>query len=76
MGIAGLMREKLHVAHTLRVQQDEWCAEAELAQQAHFQGNFPKLSTFFPEEEVHESLVALLRGDVRLNIHCYLVTLL
>ncbi|KAF9926009.1 hypothetical protein FBU30_004302 [Linnemannia zychae] len=67
LGESWLFREKLAKATELKRAQDDWCSAA---------GALPhwgrhRLSTPFPEDLQYESLVALLRGDVRLNVHCY-----
>ncbi|KAF9126734.1 hypothetical protein BGW39_006421 [Mortierella sp. 14UC] len=67
LGEGWLFRERFSKATKLKLAQDDWCAAA---------ASLPKwgrhrLSTPFPEELQYESLVALLRGDVRLNVHCY-----
>jgi imidazolonepropionase-like amidohydrolase len=67
MGEAWMFRERLSKARDLLRQQDAWCAAAERIQ------NHPDriLSESFPESLENESLVALLRGKVKLNVHCY-----
>ncbi|CAG8727104.1 2824_t:CDS:2, partial [Dentiscutata heterogama] len=45
--------------------QDDWCsAAAKLS-------NGEQLNSYFPEDLHLESLVALLRGDAKLNLHCH-----
>ncbi|KAF7730093.1 hypothetical protein EC973_003039 [Apophysomyces ossiformis] len=61
---AFLVREILVEAQKLKKQQDDWCSAATHTDKA-------RLETPFPEELRLESLVALLRGEVLLNIHCY-----
>jgi hypothetical protein len=58
MGVAWLMRHQLEQARKLKDLQDQWCA-----------------STYrrgpFPQDLRYESLVALLRHQVYLNVHVY-----
>jgi len=63
LGSAWVMRRRLEQARALVHAQDAWCT----APGAH------QRSTPFPQEREHESLAALLRGEVKLNTHCYLV---
>ncbi|KAI7874120.1 composite domain of metallo-dependent hydrolase [Lichtheimia hyalospora FSU 10163] len=65
MGEAYLFRKELERARQLLIEQDDWCNAAENLDQG------GRLESRFPETLELESLVALLRGDVRLNIHCY-----
>ncbi|KAG0207829.1 hypothetical protein BGX33_006607 [Mortierella sp. NVP41] len=67
LGEGWLFRERFSKATELKRAQDDWCSAA---------GDLPRwgrhrLRTPFPEDLQYESLVALLRGDVRLNVHCY-----
>lgn len=61
LGMAHLLRKELTKAQTLMRQQDDWCHNAQHG----------RVDTVFPEDIDLESLVALLRGQVLLNIHCY-----
>ena len=61
LGMAYLLRKELTKAQTLKREQDDWCYNAERG----------RVNTVFPENIDLESLVALLRGEVLLNIHCY-----
>ena len=63
LGSAWVMRRRLELASKLDLQQRAWCATGGGAG-----GNGP-----FPSDLALEPLVALLRGDVRLHIHCYKV---
>lgn len=65
MGEAYLFRKELERARNLLIEQDDWCSAAENL------GEGERLESRFPETLELEILVALLRGDVRLNIHCY-----
>ncbi|KAI8376532.1 uncharacterized protein BYT42DRAFT_534964 [Radiomyces spectabilis] len=64
LGEAYLFRQKLAEAQQLMFKQDDWCSAAENLDEG-------RLETRFPEDLSLESLVALLRGDVLLNVHCY-----
>ncbi|KAG0165678.1 hypothetical protein DFQ28_008568 [Apophysomyces sp. BC1034] len=64
LGEAFIVRQRLAEAQNLKRQQNDWCSAASNAGKAH-------LDVPFPEDISLESLVALLRGDVHLNIHCY-----
>lgn len=71
MGEGYLFRKWFNNASKLKDQQDDWCeAAARLNASSHHQQK-TRLSTPFPEDLELESLVALLRGDTKLNIHCY-----
>ncbi|KAI9011853.1 hypothetical protein CLU79DRAFT_771604 [Phycomyces nitens] len=68
LGEAFLFRQRIQKAQKLKEQQDDWCNAAnELSQ--HNSGF--ELNRHFPTDLSLESLVALLRGKVLLNIHCY-----
>jgi hypothetical protein len=64
LGEAYLFRHEFTRARTLMREQDDWC-KAATATSSH------RFETPFPEDLSLESLVALLRGDVLLNVHCY-----
>ncbi|KAI9269294.1 hypothetical protein BDA99DRAFT_461129 [Phascolomyces articulosus] len=66
MGEAYLFRQRLDDARTLMNAQDDWCSAAQ-----NIDPESTRLESRFPEELKLESLVALLRGDVLLNVHCY-----
>ncbi|KAF8971311.1 hypothetical protein BGZ46_010308 [Entomortierella lignicola] len=67
LGEGWLFREEFSKATALKKAQDDWCdaAEAIPTYGRH------RLQTPFPENLEYESLVGILRDDVRLNIHCY-----
>ncbi|CAG8494493.1 17429_t:CDS:10 [Gigaspora margarita] len=65
LGEAWLFRKFFNEARTLMQKQDDWCKAAEKL------NDDEQLNSYFPEELRLESLVALLRGDVKLNVHCY-----
>ncbi|GJJ68433.1 hypothetical protein EMPS_00779 [Entomortierella parvispora] len=67
LGEGWLLRDQFAKATELKRAQDDWCIAAE---------NLPKfgrhrLDKPFPEDLQYESLVGILRDDVKLNIHCY-----
>lgn len=63
MGEAYLFRKQFAEAQKLMREQDDWCRAAE--------DTSSRFDTPFPEDLSLESLVALLRGEVLLNVHCY-----
>ncbi|CAG8628867.1 5910_t:CDS:10, partial [Cetraspora pellucida] len=65
LGEAWLFRKLFNEAQALMHKQDDWCKAAEKL------SGDEQLNSYFPEDLRLESLVALLRGDVKLNIHCY-----
>ncbi|KAI9204645.1 uncharacterized protein BJ171DRAFT_459226 [Polychytrium aggregatum] len=71
MGEAWLFREKFEAAQKLKDVQDDWCAVASEARRRFGRSAHRVVSSRFPEDLKLESLVALLRGDVGLNVHCY-----
>ncbi|OZJ05153.1 hypothetical protein BZG36_02194 [Bifiguratus adelaidae] len=66
LGEAYLFRQRMQKARQLKRAQEAWC---ERAQQ--LQGRHQLIAEPFPEDIDQESLIALLRGDVLLNVHCY-----
>ncbi|KAJ3147656.1 hypothetical protein HK101_002214, partial [Irineochytrium annulatum] len=76
LGSGWLYRKQFEQARELLRSQDAWCDAADRAvklsggivSRAHSR---VAASAPFPERLVDESLVALLRGDVRLQVHCY-----
>ncbi|KAK3822422.1 MAG: hypothetical protein JOS17DRAFT_753523 [Linnemannia elongata] len=67
LGEGWLLRDQFAKATELRRAQDDWCHAAE---------ELPKwgrhrLDKPFPEDLQYESLVGILRDEVKLNIHCY-----
>ncbi|KAI8972923.1 hypothetical protein BDB01DRAFT_808623 [Pilobolus umbonatus] len=70
MGENYLFRRRLEEAQQLKRKQDDWCDSAQRIQASPEQG--VRLSEAYPEDLMLESLVALLRHQVNLNIHCYL----
>ena len=72
LGEAWLFRKSFESARNLLEQQDDWC-EAGLVAQNRYGSDNAHLFVHgrFPERLEWESLVALLRGSVKLNVHCY-----
>lgn len=63
-----MFRQRLDEARQLMEAQNDWCLAA---QDLDINAPDTRLESRFPEDLAYESLVALLRGDVRLNVHCY-----
>ena len=61
LGAGWLFRERFFAARELMREQDEWCKINTGSAQ----------TSRFPEKLELESIVALLRGQVKLNVHCY-----
>lgn len=70
MGVAYLFRKKFAEAADLVQRQDAWCASSERIRSE------MRLTNAFPESVELESLAALVRGQVLLNVHCYQVLFL
>ncbi|RKP12736.1 hypothetical protein BJ684DRAFT_6137, partial [Piptocephalis cylindrospora] len=66
MGEAWSLRKAFTEAQALTRRQDAWCEGAR-----DLRGGGERMATNFPEDLALESLTALLRGHVRLNVHCY-----
>ena len=62
LGEAYLFRKRISQARDVMRQQDQWCARREKRE---------PLYHSYPDPIEHESLIALLRGKVLLNVHCY-----
>ncbi|KAI8970441.1 hypothetical protein BDF20DRAFT_891289 [Mycotypha africana] len=74
MGEAFLFRKAFADAQRLIQSQEDWCDAAEIINSRRDNkenGNLARLDSRFPENLELESLTALLRGQVKLNIHCY-----
>lgn len=73
MGEAYLFRKRFQEAHALKRAQDDWCEAAIRLNSTHAgcKGRV-RLDEPFPENLDLESLVALMRHKVKLNVHCYL----
>lgn len=74
MGEAYLFRKRFEEAQEMMRQQDDWCDTAMRLNKTQHNASPPetRLSEPFPESLKLDSLVALLRHNVKLNIHCYL----
>ncbi|KAI8586364.1 hypothetical protein BDZ88DRAFT_429318 [Geranomyces variabilis] len=72
LGSAWGFRKQFAAARTLMHAQDDWCAAAGDARRRYgHDGARRALGGRLPEDLALESLVALLRGQVLLNVHCY-----
>ncbi|KAI9333372.1 hypothetical protein DFJ73DRAFT_896103, partial [Zopfochytrium polystomum] len=71
MGNGWLFRERFEEARALLRRQDDWCEAAGAAERRFGRNAHRAVAARYPDDLVNESLVALLRGDVRLNVHCY-----
>ncbi|ORZ13347.1 hypothetical protein BCR41DRAFT_381221 [Lobosporangium transversale] len=67
LGEGWVFREQFAKATELKRAQDDWCNAIERLPRF---GRY-RLSIPFPEDPQYESLIGILRGDVKLNIHCY-----
>jgi hypothetical protein len=73
MGNAWVFRKHMDRARELVERQDEWCLAAEAAREGGDEGGIRALfgNGGLPEELELESSVAILRGKVGVNVHCY-----
>ncbi|KAI8383028.1 hypothetical protein BD560DRAFT_385830 [Blakeslea trispora] len=71
MGEAYLFRQAFTDAQKLVEAQNDWCSNAQEAGYSDTDQDWPHFDRPFPEDIKLESLAALLRGEVKLNIHCY-----
>ncbi|KAJ1562582.1 hypothetical protein HK405_010403 [Cladochytrium tenue] len=71
MGNGWLFRSHFGAASKLVQDQDDWCEAANRAATKYGRQAHLHISKRYPEELALESLAALLRGDVRLQVHCY-----
>jgi hypothetical protein len=78
MGNAWIFRKHFERALELKTRQDEWCLAAAVAREKHDPTLIAALTVStegqkggLPEELELESSVAILRGKVGVNIHCY-----
>ncbi|OAA68503.1 amidohydrolase [Niveomyces insectorum RCEF 264] len=65
LGEGWAFRQAFERASTLRRAQDDWCRAA--AADRH------RVRTYLPEEREWDALVAVLRGQVHVHVHCYTV---
>lgn len=78
MGESYLFRRRFEEAQALKRAQDDWCDAAFRINKTIptdrpvDENTITRLSEPFPESLKLESLVALLRHQVKLNVHCYL----
>ena len=73
MGEAYLFRKRFEEAQEKMRQQDDWCDTAmRLNKTQDTLSSEIHLTEPFPESLKLDSLIALLRHNVKLNIHCYL----
>ncbi|RAH69774.1 amidohydrolase [Aspergillus aculeatinus CBS 121060] len=76
LGLAWLLREELNKARELHARQTEWCQAAFQIEESRV-GQSQQIANFIdrqgkrPEEFQLDTLVALLRGELNLNVHCY-----
>jgi hypothetical protein len=78
MGNAWLFRKHMERAVELKTRQDEWCLAAAVARERREPELISKLTSTresksggLPDELELESSVAILRGKIGVNIHCY-----
>jgi imidazolonepropionase-like amidohydrolase len=71
LGEGYLFRERINEAFQAKKAQDQWCYEAKMMKSAFSDKGHLRMNRVFPEPLEHESLIALLRGEILLNVHCY-----
>ncbi|KAJ3414543.1 hypothetical protein HDV05_006457 [Chytridiales sp. JEL 0842] len=71
MGSGWMFRKRFEQARTTLRAQEDWCESASKAKKAFKDDAYMHVHKRYPDTLVDESLVALLRGDIRLNVHCY-----
>ncbi|KAI8851350.1 hypothetical protein BC829DRAFT_441528 [Chytridium lagenaria] len=71
MGSGWLYRKRFEEARTTLRLQEDWCVAAKAADAKFGAAAHQYVTERFPDPLEQDSLVALLRGDVRVNIHCY-----
>jgi imidazolonepropionase-like amidohydrolase len=71
LGEGYVFRRRIDQAYKAKQAQDQWCYEAETAKARFKSKGHQNINRVYPEPIEHESLIALLRGDVFLNFHCY-----
>jgi hypothetical protein len=78
MGNAWVFRQHMERARELRERQDEWCLAAAVARESGDEDAIAGLTSSFsgekgglPEELELETSVAMLRGTIGVNVHCY-----
>ncbi|KAJ3143101.1 hypothetical protein HK100_010684 [Physocladia obscura] len=74
MGSGWLFRQRFEAARSALRAQDDWCESAESVSRQFGENNAHRFVAHrFPDALEYESLVALLRKDIRLQVHCYQV---
>ncbi|KAJ3320467.1 hypothetical protein HDV06_005290 [Boothiomyces sp. JEL0866] len=71
LGLGYLFRKRFDDAQQSLIAQDQWCYEAQTLYKANSKKAHTKIKTRFPVPIDDETMIALLRGKVRLNAHCY-----
>ncbi|KAJ1555487.1 hypothetical protein HK405_001494 [Cladochytrium tenue] len=71
MGNGWMFRKHFEAARAVIQSQEDWCEGAALAEKRYGPDAHLHVRSRFPEPLAYESLTALLRGDVRLQVHCY-----
>ncbi|KAI8807575.1 hypothetical protein BJ742DRAFT_812108 [Cladochytrium replicatum] len=71
MGEGWLFRSRFQDAQKFKQAQDDWCYRAETAERLYGTAAHSHFTERLPEDYLHESLAAVLRHDIKLNIHCY-----
>ncbi|KAJ2991746.1 hypothetical protein HDV02_003499 [Globomyces sp. JEL0801] len=71
LGEAYLFRKRISIAYEEMLQQDEWCYQAEKRQSTYLDNAHIFMKSPYPASLDQESLIALLRGKILLNVHCY-----
>ncbi|KAF2173470.1 hypothetical protein M409DRAFT_48443 [Zasmidium cellare ATCC 36951] len=70
LGNVWLLREHFSKAREIQQQQDQWC-QAGLAVSETGVNKFVQSAGRFPDPLEYEPTIAMLRGQVNINIHCY-----
>ncbi|KAJ1561548.1 hypothetical protein HK096_004275, partial [Nowakowskiella sp. JEL0078] len=71
LGEGWLFRERFQAAKKYNTAQDDWCLKAKKISKKSKKNAHLLINEIFPEDNLQESLGALLRGDVLLQNHCY-----
>ena len=71
LGEGFLFRTRLNDAKKVMIQQDEWCYKAKIANASDSSAGHRFIHDLFPDPIEQETLIALLRGEILLNVHCY-----
>jgi len=66
LGEGWLFRKEFQEARNLFIKQNDWCDSA-----SKLSPNNEQLNSPFPEGLQYDGLIALFRGDAKLNVHCY-----